>query len=219
MTNPNFDSSSSLIVDFPLEQNAAMTADAPPPASAASPPHGSRIRRRISSPPSSPSNATKSVRFKPTTRVVVVQGLWQMTDAEIQASFLTSKDRDACRADLRRAVKALRKNRSIRDADEMSYRGIEHLRSNDELDRNQFEKELAIDAILSAHEAGMPSSDLARLSSLATQKAVARAKRYGDLDADEAAKGARLPSLSTKAAVFRAMPNGALNDGEATKDP
>ena len=221
-TNPNFDSSSSsssLIVDFPLERNTVMTADAPPPAFAGSRPQSSRIRRRSGSSPSSPSNATKSVRFQPTTRIAVVQGLWQMTDAEIQASFLTREDRDANRADLRRAVKALRKNRSIRDADEMSFRGIEHLGSNDELDRLQFEKELAIDAVLSAQEAGMPSSDVARLSSLATQKALARARRNGALDAAEVTKDVRLSSVLSKTAVSRAMRNGALDADDVTKGP
>eukprot|EP00563_Minutocellus_polymorphus_P012813 CAMPEP_0181066692 /NCGR_PEP_ID=MMETSP1070-20121207/25472_1 /TAXON_ID=265543 /ORGANISM="Minutocellus polymorphus, Strain NH13" /LENGTH=206 /DNA_ID=CAMNT_0023147295 /DNA_START=27 /DNA_END=647 /DNA_ORIENTATION=- len=168
-SSPTSASSSILIVDFSFDQNAAAPAASP----------RSRIRRR-------PSSSSKAVRFQSTTQVSEIDGLWQMSDAELEAAYCTADDAAASRADMRRAVRALRRNNVT------TYRGLEHFRSNDELTKLQTEKERAVYAVLSAQEAGATSAEMAHLSSLVTKKAVARALRHGAMDAKVVTDGMKM---------------------------
>ena len=177
-TNSTSASSSALIVDFAFDQQQAT----------ASP--RSRIRRR-----SSASSNCKSVRFEPTTRIAKVEGLWQMSDAEIESTYRTAEDTAANRDEIRRTVKALRKNKSIANANEMSYRGLEHFRTNDVLAKLQNEKERVVYVVLAAQEAGATSAEIAHLSALATKKAAARAVNMGAKDAEEVVKDAKMDNI------------------------
>jgi hypothetical protein len=168
-TNSTSASSSTLIVDFAFDQQQAARMSM----AAASPP--TRIRRRL-------------VRFEPTTQIAEVDGLWQMTDAEIESTYRTAEDAAANRDEMRRTIKALRKNKPIANDNEMSYRGLEHFRTNDVLTKLQNEKERVVYVVLAAQEAGATSAEIAHLSSLATKKAAARAMNMGAMDADEVAK-------------------------------
>mmetsp|Transcript_33331 Transcript_33331/g.98288 ORF Transcript_33331/g.98288 Transcript_33331/m.98288 type:complete len:220 (+) Transcript_33331:86-745(+) len=170
-SSSTFASSSTLIVDFSFDQNAAAPAASP----------RSRIRRCPSS--SSSSSSSKAVRFQSTVQVTEIDGLWQMSDAELEAAYRTADDAAASRADMRRAVRALRRNKPIADPNVTTYRGLEHLRSNDELNELQTEKERAVYVVLAAQEAGATPAEMAHLSSLATKKAVARALLNGAMDA------------------------------------
>mmetsp|Transcript_33332 Transcript_33332/g.98291 ORF Transcript_33332/g.98291 Transcript_33332/m.98291 type:complete len:212 (+) Transcript_33332:86-721(+) len=173
-SSSTFASSSTLIVDFSFDQNAAAPAASP----------RSRIRRCPSS--SSSSSSSKAVRFQSTVQVTEIDGLWQMSDAELEAAYRTADDAAASRADMRRAVRALRRNNVT------TYRGLEHLRSNDELNELQTEKERAVYVVLAAQEAGATPAEMAHLSSLATKKAVARALRHGAMDAKVVTDGMKM---------------------------
>ena len=151
----------------------------------------SRIRRRSFS----SSSSCQSVRFEPTTQIAEVDGLWQMSDAEIESTYRTAEDTAANRDEMRRTVKALRKNKSIANADEMSYRGLEHFRTNDVLTKLQNEKERVVYVILAAQEAGATSAEIAHLASLATKKAAARAVTMGAKDAEDVVKDAKMDNI------------------------
>lgn len=178
-------SSSALIVDFAFDQQEVARMSM----AAASP--RSRIRRRSSS----SSSSCQSVRFEPTTLIAQVDGLWQLSDAEIESTYRTAEATAANRDEMRRTVKALRKNKPIANTDEMSYRGLEHFRTNDVLTKLQNEKERVVYVVLAAQQAGATSAEIAHLASLATKKAAARAVTMGAKDATEVAKDAKMDNI------------------------
>ena len=117
----------------------------------------------------------KSVSFRRTVRCIAIPALNDISQEEIEATWLTKEEMKASKEAMKRNVKTLRRAQksgyTLKDSDTDSYRGLEHLVSSQELKKRQEHYLSIIDAVIDAQEDGKDENEIASASSSLSKEA------------------------------------------------
>jgi hypothetical protein len=124
----------------------------------------------------------RQVRFNEEVRYRIIEDMSRMSSEEIHSTWYQEEDFDNMRRDTKKSVKCMRKGYPEDNATR-SYRGLEHLRSQDVLLSLQEERERQVYAVLRRQDEGATPHDLASTASRLSQPSADRASRRGMNDA------------------------------------
>ena len=129
-------------------------------------------RRRSSRADAPRRSQSHSVRFNQDIRCLVIPGVWQMSQHEIDSAWCGPNDSHHLKKDVKRNIRRMRSennnnnnNNNICDdlhSEKCCYRGLEHLRSSATLQQRTEEQALVIGAILKSQDSPNRTPQLSR---------------------------------------------------------
>ena len=119
-------------------------------------------RRRSSRADGSRRSHSRSVRFNQDIRCLVIPGVWQMSQHEIDSAWYGPNDSHYLKKDVKRNIRRMRSENNSNNnnnnfcddlnSEKYCYRGLEHLRSSATLQQRTEEQALVIGAILKSQD-------------------------------------------------------------------